>query len=87
MDRVYSIAYSDDPSIGTLTPTLCSHQATKLVTVHSRKPDPGSPTPGLGTFAVCGTHLAIIGALDRVIATYGGKPRLVEQVDLAPEDE
>lgn len=77
VDDAYAYSFSDDPAIGTLTPTLCSHRPSVVVTLRSRRSNvPGAPT-ATRDFRVCATHRAIVAAFDRTIQADGGQPRLV----------
>ena len=76
VDGVYAYAYSDDPAIGNLSPTLCSHLIAFRIVVRARRAGADGAFPSR-EFAVCATHRAIVEALDRTIRSVGGQPRLV----------
>ncbi|HYK93510.1 MAG TPA: hypothetical protein VEY07_05655 [Thermoplasmata archaeon] len=82
VDEAYSYSYSEDPAIGTLTPTLCSHFPAFAVRLHGRANSPEAPARPPREFTLCATHRAIVEALDRSIQHSGGKPRVIEVVAL-----
>jgi|GEM_PF-3136034 len=77
VDSIYAFSFTDDPALGSLSPTLCSHIVAVRIRVRGR---PGGPDAGpspVRDFGVCATHRAIVEALDRTIRAAGGQPRLV----------
>ncbi len=78
VDDAYAFTYSEDPALGVLTPTLCSHQPVHAVRLQGRPAGAGAaPTPPR-LFTVCATHRAILEAFDRSIRASGGRPRILE---------
>ena len=83
VDEAYSYSYSDDPAIGTLTPTLCSHFPAFAVRLYGRPSSAESVARPPRDFTLCATHRAIVEALDRTIQHSGGKGRVIDVVPLA----
>ncbi len=84
VDEAYSFSYSEDPAIGTLTPTLCSHAPTHVVRLQAKPADPAVAPRPPRDFTLCSTHRAIVDAFDRSIVNFGGKPRVLGVRALPP---
>ncbi len=83
VDDAYAFTYSEDPALGVLTPTLCSHQPAFIARLQGRAPPTAAPASPVRTFTVCATHRAILEAFDRSIRASGGRPRILEVRPLA----
>ena len=76
VDSIYAFSFTDDPALGSLSPTLCSHLVALRMRIRGRPPADGAPPP-VRDFGVCSTHRAIVEALDRTIRAGGGSPRII----------